>query len=286
MLLYKLNYYGTPFEYYGGYASPQSGSLPAPPVNYEPFTQNDTYYYEAYGYKIYNSAILNYGGSFWVMIVFPSPCYVAQYVGNNLSQNLNYNSGSDGAYTESVLKETVGGIEIVRNRLWSGFSPSDTDLPVFTSPQEYMDYITSPLIAHEWECVPYLNTTQGRYHFTEIDADALEDTDSQYVSRDKVNYVSTKITDFLAGIPDETVNILETAPGNRMVAKRDSNGDYYLGFAVGSTIEWYDTISQSLAPITSIGFVIDWENGCGKYFKCYEQNVGGVINYVVLYSPI
>lgn len=175
MLLYKLIYYGTPFEFYGGYASPQSGSLPAPTATYEPFTQNATYYYEAFGYKIYNSAILSYGGSFWVMAVFPSSCYVAKYTGNNLSENLNYNLGNNGAYTESVQRETVGGIEIVRNRLWSGFSPSETDLPIFTDPQAYMDYITSPVVLYNWTSVEGLYGNQISLGLSQIKDEFIGD---------------------------------------------------------------------------------------------------------------
>ena len=141
---------------------------------------------------------------------------------------------------------------------------------------------------YNWQSVASLNTKQGSYKFTYIDSEAIEDADNQTVSRNDVLYVSTKITDFLAGIPSGNVNnILETADGYRLVAKRDStNGDYYIGFKVGDTLEWYDTISTLLAPITSIGFVIDHENQVGKYFKAYESSVGGSIVYQVLYSPV
>ena len=111
---------------------------------------------------------------------------------------------------------------------------------------------------YTWQSVASLNTKQGSYKFTYIDSEAIEDADNQTVSRNDVSYVSTKITDFLAGIPSGNVNnILETEDGYRIVAKRDStNGDYYIGFKVGDTLEWFDTISTLLAPITSIGFVI------------------------------
>lgn len=213
---------------------------------------------------------------------------------SNVAANRGYGNGTDGNISKVLYlwnQEIQQGALCIAS-LWKGGAgwfcilTRETYIDSNGRALLYQLYGGHIVPTHVWECVPRLNTLQGTYHFTEIDADALEDADNQVVSRDKVNYVSTKIPEFLSGIPNETVNILETAPGNRIVAKRDSNGDYYLGFAVGSTVEWYDTITQQLAPITSIGFVIDWENGCGKYFKCYEQNVGGVINYAILYSPV
>lgn len=146
----------------------------------------------------------------------------------------------------------------------------------------------TPPPTYTWQSVAGLNTKQGSYKFTYIDSEAIEDVDNQTVSRNDMLYVSTKITDFLAGIPSGNVNnILETADGYRLVAKRDSStGDYYIGFKVNDTLEWYDTISTLLAPITSIGFVIDHENQVGKYFKAYESSVGGSVVYQVLYSPV
>lgn len=286
MLIYKFNYYGTLFEYYGGFSS-VSGSYPPPQATYEPLTQNGEYYYEAYGYKIYNSAILQYDGNTYTMVVFPSSCYVWECVGSSFSRGINYNTNSgNGAYTTTTVNETVGGVQIVRNDLWLGFTPTGSDLQIFTDPQAFMDYVTAPVVLHEWECVPYLNTLQGRYHFTEINADALEDADSQYADRLDVTYVSTRVNNFLAGIPENVCNILQTKEGYMLIGKRDTNGDYIIGFKVGDTVEWADRITDALADITSIGFVIDHENGCGKYFKCYEQNVGGIINYAILYNPV
>lgn len=69
-------------------------------------------------------------------------------------------------------------------------------------------------IVYEWECIDYLNTVQGRFRFTYIDSSILENSDSQQnIPRDKVLYLGTPIDEFLAGISNETVNILETKDG-------------------------------------------------------------------------
>ena len=261
MLLYKFNYYGTTREHYGGYSS-SSGSTPPPAADYSPFIDNNTFYLEYQGYKLYNSAILEYGGSFYTLVIFPASCYVYIYNNGNFSQAQQYNNGADNAYTKSLQRETVGGVEIVRNELWSGQSIIETNLPIFTDPQSFMDYITSPVVLHTWQSLEYIAGKSGYYALARL----YDFTDGQPVT-------GATSQDFIT-LPDDAIinNWVEKIYGYEQIAMYTGDTHYLTVTwhnATSFTMKYY--LTEDTLPICSYTYTLSNASDYAYMMLLYES---------------
>ena len=147
MLIVDMQSVGENIKYYGGYTEyqydcPPSG-IPIQPLvdNY-----NENVYGNILNITTYNSAILKYNGAAYICIIFQqSVSHVMGYYNNSpwtfFAAQTQYNN----IYAPGTwLTTNLNGVTVLYcANFATADSVNDSELPVFTDPQEYMDYITT-----------------------------------------------------------------------------------------------------------------------------------------------
>lgn len=148
MLIAKLNSSGSIIEYYGGYSSIPS-TYPPPSADYEPLYNNEdsSKYFYVLNTNVYNSAILNYNNVRYISILFPNPTNIRGYYDGSAWTSVQaFNNGGNKYSVNSWSRINVGNINIIAADGFTDGSLMDSELPIFTDPQEYMNYITNPYV--------------------------------------------------------------------------------------------------------------------------------------------
>lgn len=147
MLIVDMQSNGGNIKYYGGYNEYQY-NYPPTGTPIDPLVDNydENVNGVILGHTIYNSAILKYGNTAYICIIFPqSVSHVMGYYDNSpwtfFAAQTQYNS----VYAPGTwLTTNLNGVTVLYcSNFSTADSVNDSELPVFTDPQEYMDYITT-----------------------------------------------------------------------------------------------------------------------------------------------
>lgn len=134
--------------YYGGYNSIPS-SYPPPSADEEPMYNNEdsNKYFRVLNTNVYNSAILSYDGAMYISILFQNTKNIRGYYNDSAWTVVQAFTNSGSEYSVGSWSTFyIGGMTIIAA---NGFTPGsvlDSELPTFTDPQEYMNYITNPYV--------------------------------------------------------------------------------------------------------------------------------------------
>ena len=152
---------GGTVRYYGGYTYTPS-SYPPPSDSIPPvYNNSDSSVYMTYNNtKYYNSAVLNYNGSTHVFFFFTqSISCVRGYYNDSAWTTVSATATYGNCYsTNSIDTISLDGVLIPQSGNLSVGSFIDTDLPVFTSPADFLNYIKNPVPTYT-ELIRY----HGRY---------------------------------------------------------------------------------------------------------------------------
>ena len=164
MLLEEISALGGNLKYYGGYASPPS-SYPPPTADYDAITENtdSTKYIYTQGMTIYNSAILIYNNKTYISVLFAGACNIRGYYNNSAWTNVQAATLLGTCYSIANWSLiSVGGVNVpCVSGLMDADSFISTDLPSFTNPQDYVEYITNLAQSYTWSSVPAISGKNG-----------------------------------------------------------------------------------------------------------------------------
>ena len=211
MLLVQIRAYGGNLKYYGGYTSNPS-NYPPPQANYEPLTDNtdSTKYLTVQGKTIYNSAVLVSGNKAYLSLIFDHSCLIRGYYDNSAWSSVDARTQYGTCYSVAGGWRTVvvGGVSIPC--ISTGIPDSDSyissDLPVFTNPNEYLEYITSLAQLYTWTSVPSVSGKNGILSLSHVADDSILTGDAlTNIGMDAVVLPSSaKFENMMANVPHGT----------------------------------------------------------------------------------
>lgn len=266
------------YIYAGGYTS-QMTTYPPPTVDYEALFDNtdNTKYVSYLNYMLYNSAVLEYNSNVYVFYCFnaPSTLYVNAY--DNGSYWTRQNTSLLGTLQSKCSSITVGGVSIVYSISASG-SLVNTNLPVFTNPTDFMDYITNlAQPPYTWQSVPSISGKNGILELATIQSEKIDPWNTQKSEYDAGDSFSTpsrcNLFRFLQNLPDGVETTVVYCGDNYMTLTRTTN-EYSSGINISGTLKLYlktgiEVYSHVIAGYTRdtnvlsqeyLGFIIDTEN--------------------------
>lgn len=298
MLIVNSNALGANISYYGGYNYTPTGNLPAPAAQYEPYTANgdpETYVQYDASTKIYNSAVLVYGGSVYVCAIFPGASIVRGYYGNGAwtSWNCQVNGGHNAYYCGTITPITVGGVQILTTAGLQLGTFVDTDMPYFESPSEYMEFITHTATSYVWTSVEAISGDMGILSLSQITDEGIGDGITLHINEDISNILrftdQSNLRILVQNLTNDVEQSIIQAGRNRLTATVHHNSSssysvtlkFYLKQGEGSLQTESMIFSTSILMvynnevITYLSFIIDHEQGVARFDPIYLINQPG-----------
>lgn len=196
--------------YYGGYTYTPLTS-PPPDDTISPVYENtnpDLYLLNQGQYKYYNSAVLEYGGSVFIFAFFTQSINcVRGYYDNSSWASVEFKTQYGSCYSAARFEVvSLDGVNIIYCPQFPATSGTldSSDLPHFTSPSAYMNYIKNPAVNPNWYAVNSVSGELGTFEFSKIayehinSGNATTTSDPTYIER---FMSSTELIQMVQNIP-------------------------------------------------------------------------------------
>lgn len=274
------------FEVYRAQYGPQSTQWWRNVTTNQPIFDNidPNKYAEYNGYKIYNSALLVYNNELYMILLFNSSDILNSYIRDNTSpwRTASYNLLNNNVYIKSDGLSMSG--TIIYDTMPTFVSMKSSNIPLFSDPVEYMNYIsTPPAPPYDWKSFSAVTGKTGITRFTMLKDELLTgDTIGSLSESDFTQFSSgSDMANLIANIPDgEEVISFYAGPWDHLSIERTDLTLYSIKIYVsGNTTPAY-TRTWTRAAHGYICFMIDYENEVAKMAIAY-QAAGGTWVYNV-----
>lgn len=249
-------------------------------------------FYQHYGSNVGSWATACYNCASWEMSIYTSSIsYAVLFIWDSMPNTFTQNGTDVRSYilhdtdTDKYIVYMGGGYGYTASQPVSEFPNWRIAYPEQTAPQEFKDYVSTPLITYQWTSVPAISGAPGIMALTQIKDEEIGDYDQTKLQVSKDNILrftdGSNIRRIISNIAQNTWTYIGYSGLNHMEIKWNDSTQYQNAFdytlkfvnhyGEGNN-QYYSTIYEVSDSIPYdgtedryIGFIIDRENEVAVY---------------------